>query len=126
MRKTVLLSLFLLCAVWAFAQAYPSQNPSQSTAGQTASSAGNEQTVEGCLNESGGNYTITDSSGKTWQLSGDTAKLKEHVGHKVEVKGTTSASSGATGAASASSGGSSDTLTIKSMKHISPTCNAGK
>jgi hypothetical protein len=138
MRKTVLLSLFLLCAVWAFAQTYPSQstNPGSSQSGQsstssqTSSSSGNETTVEGCLNGSSGNYTLTDTSGKTWQLSGDTSKLSDHVGHKVQITGTTSSSSGSSGSAgstggagsSSSSSGSNETLTVTSMKHISSTC----
>lgn len=138
MRKTVLLSLFLLCAVWAFAQtsSTPSQTtPSQTTSttssttsSQTSTSTGKETKVEGCLNGSGGNYTLTDSAGKTWQLSGDTSKLAEHVGHKIEVKGTTSpasSTSGTAGAAGASTG-SNDTLNLTSMKMVSPTCTASK
>ena len=140
MRKTVLLSLFLLCAVWAFAQtsSTPSQTtPSQTTSttssttsSQTSTSTGKETKVEGCLNGSGGNYTLTDSAGKTWQLSGDTSKLAEHVGHKIEVKGTTSPSSGSSGAAAGAgagaSTGSNDTLNLTSMKMVSPTCTASK
>lgn len=133
MRKTLLLSLFLLCAVWAFAQtsSTPSQTTSttsSATSSQTTTSTGNETTVEGCLNGSNGNYTLTDSSGKTWQLSGDTSKWSEHVGHKIQVKGTTTPSTSSSGAAGASgtSGSSNETLNVTSMKHISPTCTASK
>lgn len=119
------------CAVWVFAQTYPSQNPSSSqtgqsssqTSSQSSSSSGNETTIQGCLNGSGGNYTLTDSSGKTWQLTGDTAKLSDHVGHTVEIKGTTSSSgsesSGATGSSgSSSSANAQSTINVTSMKHI--------
>lgn len=133
MRKTVLLSLFLLCAVWAFAQtsSTPSQTTSttsSTTSSQTTTSTGNETKVEGCLSGSSGSYTLTDSSGKTWQLSGDTSKLADHVGHKIEVKGTTapaSSTSGTAGAAGASTS-SNDTLNVTSMKMTSPTCTASK
>ena len=87
MRKIVVLSFFLLCAVWAFGQTYPqSSSPSQnqsSASSQSSSPSGGETKVEGCLNGSNGNYTLTDTSGKTWQLSGDTSKLSDHVGHKI-------------------------------------------
>jgi hypothetical protein len=150
MRKTVVLCLFLLCAVWAFAQTSPTQpsSPSQSSSpsssqvpdqnasptsgqnsqmGSSQSSSGNETKVTGCLNGSSGNYTLTDSSGKTWQLSGDTSKLSEHVGHQVEITGTpasASSSTGNPGGASAGSSGSSEqsTLNVTSMKHIATTC----
>lgn len=134
MRKTLLLSLFLLCAAWAFAQTYPSQSSSpgssqagqSSTSTQTSSSSGNETKVEGCLNGSSGNYTLTDSSGKTWQISGDTAKLSDHVGHKVEITGTTSSSSSAATSPNGSSAGSGgQTLNMTGMKHISSTCTPG-
>ena len=142
MRKTVVLCLFLLCAVWAFAQTSPSQpsSPSQSSTPSSSqlpdqsaspsssqSSSGNEQKVTGCLNGSSGSYTLTDSAGKTWQLSGDTSKLSDHVGHKVEITGTPSSGSSGTsnpGGASAGSSGSSEqsTLNVTAMKHIATSC----
>lgn len=153
MRKTVVLCLFLLCAVWAFAQTSPSQpsSPSQSStpsssqqpdqsanpsgqgvASSSQSSSATDQKVTGCLNGSSGNYTLTDSSGKTWQLSGDTSKLSDHVGHKVEITGTASSASSSTsnpstsnpGGASAGSSSSSEqsTLAVTSMKHIATSC----
>lgn len=133
MRKTVVLSLFMLCAVWVFAQTSPtsssgaSQSSQSSSYGQTSNSNNNETKVEGCLNGSSGNYTLTDSSGKTWQLSGDTSKLSDHVGHKVEITGTTSSGSESTNPSGSSAGSSSSssqpTLNVTSMKHISSTCS---
>lgn len=136
MRKIVVFSLFMLCAVWAFAQASPSQSSSSgqdqsSASSQSSNPSGSEMTVEGCVSGSSGNYTLTDTSGKTWQLAGDTAKLDEHVGHKISVTGTTSSSSagaaGGAGSTGASGGASSGgTLTVTSMKHISKTCTPGQ
>jgi len=149
MRKTVVLCLFLLCAVWAFAQTSPSQpsspsqsstpsssqqpdqsaNPSSSQGSMSSSqsSSGSETKVTGCLSGSSGSYTLTDSSGKTWQLSGDTSKLSDHVGHKIEITGTpASASSSASNPGGASAGSSSSseqsTLNVTSMKHIATSC----
>jgi len=83
-------------------------------------------TVEGCLSGSNGNYTITDKNGTSYQLTGDNAKLSEHVGHEVKVTGTTaSAGTGASGSTESSAGGAGQTLQVSSVKHISKTCKSG-
>jgi len=138
MRYLQLLSVFLLCAVWAVAQTDSSQtnpspsttSPSQSTtsAGQTSPSSGGETTVEGCLSGSSGNYTLTDKSGMSYQLTGDTAKLSEHVGHEIKVTGTTSsgstAPSGSSSGTAEQSNSSQQSLQVSSVKHISKTCTS--
>jgi hypothetical protein len=100
---------------------------------QTSSDSGNS--IEGCLNGSAGNWTLTDQSGKTYQLSGDTSKLSDHVGHQVRLMGTDNSSSasgssspsssnpssaGATGAGSSS--GAQPTFTVNKVKMISSSC----
>jgi uncharacterized protein DUF5818 len=86
------------------------------------------QSVEGCLQGSNGNFTLTDNSGTTYTLAGDTSKLTEHVGHEVRIKGTTSggSSSGAAAGASAGAGaaGGGQTLTVESVKHVAKTCKS--
>lgn len=102
---------------------------------QTSSDSGNS--IEGCLNGSAGNWTLTDQSGKTYQLSGDTSKLSDHVGHQVRIMGTdnsssasssgsagSSPSSSATGAGASS--GSQPTFTVNKVKMISSTCSTSK
>ena len=101
---------------------------------QTSSNSGNS--IEGCLNGSAGNWTLTDQTGKTWQLAGDTSKLSDHVGHQIRIMGTdnsssasssgssspsSSSGSSATGAGSSSSG-SQPTFTVQKVKMISSTC----
>ena len=137
MRKLFLLvSVLLLGACWAVAQDSSSQtNPGSSrsesaSSGQTGSTNANGQvTVEGCLSGSSGNYTLSDKNGNTYQLTGDTAKLSEHVGHEVKVTGTTSSASttggGATAGATGQAGANAQTLEVSSMKHISKTCQNG-
>src|SRR5215470_1542025 len=139
MRKVYLITaILLLSAVWVAAQSTPSSpsstqstpsttspsstSPSQSTTPDTSStttqttttqttqtSTDSSSSIEGCLNGSAGNYTLTDTSGKSWQLAGDTSKLSDHVGHQVRISGSEasgSASSSGPGASSANPSGS--------------------
>jgi cytoskeletal protein RodZ len=150
MRKLSLVAaILLLSSAWVLAQsgtAPSDQNPSSSSPSQTSpsqtspSSAPSAQqpaqqpdtsqtaaagsSVEGCVSGSAGNYTLTDASGKTYQLAGDTSKLADHVGHQVRITGDEGG--GATGSASsgASSGaaGGSSTINVKKVKMISSSC----
>jgi len=137
MRQVFLfLSVLLLGVSWAVAQgtspsqSSPSTSSSDSSA-QTSSqtAAGGETTVEGCLSGSSGSYTLAAKDGTTYQLTGDTAKLSEHVGHEVKITGTanSAASSPSSGAASSSAGSTSSekSLQVSSVKHVSKTCQAG-
>lgn len=135
MRQVFLfLSVLLLGVSWAVAQGTSPTSPSTSSpdsSAQTSSqtSAGGDTTVEGCLSGSSGSYTLAAKDGTTYQLTGDTAKLSEHVGHEVKITGTanSAASSPSSGAASSSAGstGSEKSLQVSSVKHVSKTCQAG-
>lgn len=123
MKKILLLSsIFLLSAVWAVAQ-YDSQ-PSASS--QSSSSDAGQTTLEGCLGGSNGSYSLTDKSGTTYQLTGDTGKLEHHVGHTMQVTGTAS-----TGSSTSNSSGSMSeaaeaqpTFNVISFKHIAASCTS--
>ena len=128
MRQVLLIvSVMLLGLSWAVAQ--DSSTPSsvgdgaQQSAGQSQSGAGGQMTVEGCLSGSNGSFTLTDKNGMAYQLTGDTAKLSDHVGHEVKVTGMSG--SGATGSDASTSSGSGQTIQVSSMKHISKTCKSG-
>lgn len=138
MRQVFLfLSVLLLGVSWAVAQGTSPTSPSTSspdssaqTSSQTSqTSAGGETTVQGCLSGSSGSYTLAAKDGTTYQLTGDTAKLSEHVGHEVKITGTanSAASSPSSGAASSSAGstGSEKSLQVSSVKHVSKTCQSG-
>jgi hypothetical protein len=120
MKKAVMLAaVLLLSAAWLQAQ---QQDPQGS---------GSETTVQGCLQGSSGNFTLTDKSGTTYQLAGDTSKLTEHVGHEVQIKGMTSpsapsaaGSSSSNPSGSSAAGGSQPNLTVKEVKHVSKTCTS--
>jgi hypothetical protein len=133
MKYLLLLSVLLLGATWAAAQNYPSQtSPSQTSPSQTTpAGTGGETTVQGCLSGSSGNYMLTDKKGNSFQLTGDTAKLSEHVGHEIKVTGTTSSASASPsgGTDSSKAGEASDSsqqaIEVSSVKHISKTCQNG-
>lgn len=122
MRRLILIAVLLFSACWLVAQSDPSQTKSSSGAG-----AGSETTVQGCLGGSEGNYTLTDKSGTSYQLAGDTAKLKEHVGHEVKVTGTASAASAASSQSGSGMGqaGSSQAIQVTSVKMVSKSCPSG-
>jgi len=124
----LILSVLFLGLTWAVAQdttSQPGATPTgQSPAGQTSrAGAGGQMTVEGCLSGSNGNFTLTDKNGMSYQLTGDTAKLTEHVGHEVKVTGM----SGSSAAGSETAGGSAgaQSLQVSSLKHISKSCKSG-
>ena len=117
MYRTLMLLLVLLAsAAWVQAQAYPQSEPAQS-----AGEASGHTTVQGCLSGSDGNYALTADNGTTYQLTGNTAELKDHVGHEVQITGKTSGSSAASSSTGAAQQG---VLDVKSMKHIAKTCKS--
>jgi len=116
MSRIIMLVLALLWSTaWLQSQDPYPQNPPSGRSGAKSS----QTSVEGCLQGSNGNFTLTDNSGTTYQLQGDTSKLSKHVGHDVQITGSTSSSN----AASSNSG---TTLTVDKVKHISESCKTSK
>ncbi|HEY1272186.1 MAG TPA: DUF5818 domain-containing protein [Terriglobales bacterium] len=98
----------------------------------STSSSGSSHTVQGCLSGSDGSFMLTDQSGTTYRLTGDTSKLSEHVGHEVKITGTTSAGPAASGSSPSSSAGStpgasegSQELQVSSVNHVAKSCTSG-
>lgn len=71
---------------------------------------------------------LTDTNGTSYQLTGDTAKLSEHVGHEMKITGSKGSSTAAPGngqPAGTTGTSSQQTLQVSSFKHISKTCQSG-
>jgi hypothetical protein len=84
----------------------PPTAPSQDRTGASAG-AQNQQTLTGCVRQSGENFTLTTQDGQTWMLSSASAatRLDSHVGHTVTVTGSPRASaSGGAGAGASEPG----------------------
>jgi hypothetical protein len=121
-KKPLLVLVLLTSALWLQAQAgYPQSDANQ--IGQTDGNSGRQTSVEGCLQGSNGNYTLTADSGSVYQLTAHTSKLSEHVGHEVRITGTTSGSGTAASPSATTPGASQSVLEVKSIKHISKTCS---
>ena len=119
--RTLLLALSLLAsAAWLSAQ---SQYP-QTESNQTGTAASAQTTVRGCLQGSGGNYSLMTDNGTTYRLEGDTSKLSAHVGHEVQVTGSSMSESASNNPAGTAAGAQEATLTIVSFKHVAKTCTS--
>jgi hypothetical protein len=127
MRKLCLLAATLLLSVWAFAQTESpgeqQSNPVQAVSQGSGADQGGSS-IEGCLAGSAGSFTLTDSSGKTYKLDGDTAKLDDHVGHTLRLSGSQKSS----GTDSQGGAGSSaqPTFIVQKMKVVSSSCSNSK
>jgi hypothetical protein len=125
MRKTIVTALMLLAGMtWAVAQNYPSQQGQSSSSGQTQSSSSAQTTVRGCLGRSDGGFTLTDKAGTRYEVTGDAATLKDHVGHEVQIKGTKAEPSTPAGTPEATTNRIEARIDVSSLKHISETCSA--
>ena len=134
MRKwSLITAVLLLSSAWVVAQSsstpptapdnsqqYPSSSGQKPDTSQTsAPPAGTDrasQSIEGCISGAAGAFTLTDATGKTYQLAGDTSKLGEHVGHSVQVAGSEEPSSGA------ASAGAPATFNVKKVKMLAASC----
>ena len=120
--KSLFLALTLLFATTLLAQ---QESPNPQAGSNPSDAVTSRNIVHGCLQGGDHHFTLTDDSGITYQLEGDAAKLREHVGHEIQVAGTV-------GRASASSSNSTPpddsqaTIQVLDVKHLSSTCKSSK
>ena len=95
-----------------------------------ADKSAHTQTVTGCLQKGDepGEFSITGEDGKTWGLRSTSVKLDEHLGHKVNVTGTTTHETKAEEkkegqVENAASKAEYADLTVTSLKMVSETCS---
>jgi hypothetical protein len=80
-----------------------------------------------CLSYSGGQYFLIDSSGTKHEPSGSTNKLKEQIGHEVQITGKSSTKTvESTSYGAASSAEVVPVFEVKSVKRIADTCGSSK
>jgi len=145
MKKLVVTTVFALASMMAAAQTSPGTMPpagtTPSTQPQTAPSqttdmpgAGTqsekktEKSLKGCIQSSGGQFSLEEKHGKEIALTGS-QDLASHVGHTVTVHGTFANGSEASGAtASASGGGMSagEQFMVSKVDMVSEKCNLTK
>jgi hypothetical protein len=91
-----------------------SGNASQSgtASGSTAPSSSEirETSIQGCLQGSNGNYTLTDQMANVHRLQGKEADLSTHVGQEIEAKGFQTSASNASPSGSSSNAGTSSSM----------------
>jgi len=107
----------------------PAQSPEQSqTPSQPATAATSPTTVKGCIRIAADHFTLTDDSGTTYQLQGDTSNVSAHVGHEVQITGSSSTtnSDSSTGnmqpGASQASQSQPPTLVVEKIQHVADSC----
>ena len=95
-----------------------------------ADKSAHTQSVTGCLQKGDepGEFSITGEDGKTWGLRSTSVKLDEHLGHKVNVTGTTTHETKAEEkkegqVEKASSKQEYADLDVTSLKMVSETCS---
>jgi hypothetical protein len=118
MNKWLALVLALLFAPWIVAQtAQTSTHVSESP----------RTSIRGCLKGTNGNYTLTDKSGTTYLLTGNTGSLQDHVDHKLALTGTVEVKAAGTRASNETSSNPSEptapkTFNVRSIKSIGAAC----
>jgi hypothetical protein len=121
-RKILLLTLLLLMsALWLQAQ--------EGDPGRDVWVPANTYppTVQGCLRNSSLRYMVVAQDGTIYNLTGSTARLRNYVGHEVEVTGKPTVRSFSTTEKDiASTVEEIPALDVKSVKELSKTCNPTK
>ena len=112
-RKLAPIALLLACGTWG-------------CQGRIAR-PGESKTVQGCLGNDGGNYTLTDDYGRVYQLDGKKSELGKHVGEQVLVRGEqVTSSNGPEAPAEATSQGVPTRLVVTSTTFTSQKCGPAK
>jgi len=147
MKISILAVTLLSCSFWVAAQTSSSQSGSSNRDNGTSGSpagqlnpASQQQTIEGCLMGSDGNFTLTDSTGVKFKLSGNTSRLSSHLEHQIGVTGkvaspnsettnsptSTDTSTGTQGTGTATKQGVVQTFHVSKVTKIAGACEDKK
>ncbi len=97
---------------------------SQPPAKDNPSANSDQTTIQGCLSRSDTGYTLTDTSGVQYQLSGSTQKLSDHVGHEVQITGSVMKANPTSSTTGSTTGLS--TIDVSKVKHVATSCSSSK
>ena len=119
MTKRWMLALALLI----FATCLQAQAAAASEKSQNSGKDAGLTTIQGCLQSSNSQYTLTDSEGTVHLLSGAANKLGHQVGRQVELTGKLGIRSvDTTSAGAASSAAEQTVFEVKTVKRIADVC----
>lgn len=118
MYRTLMIAVLLFTSA-AFLQAQ--QTSSDQTSGKTSGAT----TIEGCLQSSGGSYTLTEADGTKVTLSSHANQMIKHVGHQVQITGKPAVKTiGTTEQGGPSTAHQVPVFRVQSIKHVADTCTA--
>jgi len=128
MTRILLLAALLCCPMWVIAQ-----NAQDQTGGDSGQSkrpaemdpSSRQMTIEGCLVNSGDNYTLTDSAGIKYRLTGNTSSLSSHANQQVKVTGTGSGT-GTQGTGTATTTEATETFRVAKVTKVADSCSKKK
>ena len=131
--KTLVITIGLLCsACWLVGQ---------TSSKKSLDPRSQQDTVQGCLMGSDGNFTLTDSMGIKYKLSGNTSQLSSRTKHQVEVLGkvehsnndettnsptSTDTSTGTQGTGTATKQGVVQTFHVSKVTKVAGACSEKK
>jgi hypothetical protein len=117
-RTLMIAALFLISAACLQAQ-------QASSSDQTAGKTSGVTTIEGCLQSSGGSYTLTEADGTKVTLSSHANQMIKHVGHQVQITGKPAVKTiGTTEQGGPSTAHQVPVFRVQSIKHVADTCTA--
>jgi hypothetical protein len=121
MRRILLpISILLVSAAWAVTQVDGGSN----SASPAANPDSNKVSIQGCLDGDVGEFTLTDRSGATYRLYGNTQHMEEKVGHTVQLTGVKSPGAPVPGSMAAQADSEKpEALSVISFQDVSPDCD---
>ena len=87
---------------------------------QTSTSEARDILLEGCVEGTRDNLTLTDGAGKVYQLRGNTVQLADHIGQQASITGTEAPRHGPGNVEM------QPTFTVKKVKLIASVCSASR
>ena len=125
MKKIYVIAALFVLPIWVMARPVGQQsvypNGAQTTQRTHASeSSVPDRLLEGCVEGTRDNLTLTEATGRVYQLLGETAQLADHIGQQASVTGTEAPKTGP-GFAEGQT-----TFTVKKVKMIASVCTASK